>query len=215
METIIDFSDQIGEVRDQGSRETCLAFATTAAHELLHGLNQELCVEWLYFYTVKYAGDKLGEGTFIPDISSALGLYGQPLEEVWRYKDTANFEDWIPPKYPEPLYHANGIYGNFVLDHIVDFLNDTIPVVITLTTDLVFQYPTVVNGEAIVEHDPESVKDMVHAVLVVGYGEIKNRKYFKVLNSWGKNWGSNRFAWLSEKFLEVNADEMLRLQLER
>ncbi len=56
---------------------------------------------------------------------------------------------------------------------------------------------------------------MVHAVLVVGYGEIKNRKYFKVLNSWRKNWGSNGFAWLSEKFLEVNADEMLRLQLER
>ena len=33
MDIEVDISDRFGEVSDQGRRLTCLAFATTAAHE--------------------------------------------------------------------------------------------------------------------------------------------------------------------------------------
>lgn len=215
METIVDFSDRFCEVRDQGKRNTCLAFATTAARELHHGLNRELCVEWLYYYTVKYAGDSPGDGIYIPDVSSALKIYGQPLEEVWEYKVIHNYDNWDAPKDPKPLYHANGVFNSFASETIVDSLKEYVPVIITIATDFAFQFPTIVNGYAIVEHDPKYVKDMLHAVLIVGFGIIQDRKYFNVRNSWGEKWGKNGYAWLSEKFLDVNAYEILRLQKQK
>ena len=30
---------------------------------------------------------------------------------------------------------------------------------------------------------------MNHAVVVVGYGELKGKDYYKVKNSWGSKWG--------------------------
>lgn len=63
METIVDLSQSLAKVRDQGERSTCLAFATTAAHEYLHGSHQSLCVEWLYYHALRIAGRKPDSGT--------------------------------------------------------------------------------------------------------------------------------------------------------
>ncbi|AXG70548.1 papain family cysteine protease [Kordia sp. SMS9] len=37
-----------------------------------------------------------------------------------------------------------------------------------------------------------------HAMIVVGYDD--NRSAFKVLNSWGQNWGNNGYCWISYSF---------------
>ena len=50
----IDLRSGTLPVRDQGeNRPTCLAFATTAAHEYVRRLNYRLCVEFLYFKAKK------------------------------------------------------------------------------------------------------------------------------------------------------------------
>lgn len=212
MDIIVDISDRICEVRDQGERDTCLVFAATVAHEILHRLSSSLCVEWLYFYAIKVAWLNLGDGTNIVGVSSALKQYGQPIEEVWRYEDISDFENRIPPRDPKPIYFADGIYEKFATRKLLDSLDQKHPVVVTLTTDIAFQYPQKFDGYAIVEHETSNAKDVFHAVLVVGYGIIEKRTYFKVANSWGEDWGVQGFAWLSEQFLNVNAYAMLWLQ---
>ena len=53
MDVEVDISDRFGEVRDQGPRLTCLAFAATAAHEYCQRLVQPLSVEWIYVLSCK------------------------------------------------------------------------------------------------------------------------------------------------------------------
>ena len=45
-----------------------------------------------------------------------------------------------------------------------------------------------------------------HALLAVGYNDVT--KSFKVMNSWGENWGSNGFAWVDYKVHEANVKQM-------
>ena len=37
-------------------------------------------------------------------------------------------------------------------------------------------------------------------MLIVGYDE--DRKAFKIVNSWGNNWGNNGFCWISYNFFK-------------
>jgi hypothetical protein len=47
-----------------------------------------------------------------------------------------------------------------------------------------------------------------HAMVIVGWGsynpKIPNKKYFKVLNSWGSNWCHSGFCYLSEEYITTN-----------
>jgi len=37
-----------------------------------------------------------------------------------------------------------------------------------------------------------------HAMLIVGYDNTKNA--FKIINSWGTNWGDNGYSWVNYNF---------------
>jgi hypothetical protein len=45
----------------------------------------------------------------------------------------------------------------------------------------------------------------LHAVTVIGYDE--GRKAFRIVNSWGTNWGDKGFLWLNEDFVRDYAIE--------
>lgn len=38
--------------------------------------------------------------------------------------------------------------------------------------------------------------DLNHAVLAVGYGELKGVKHYKVKNSWGTQWGDKGYIYM-------------------
>lgn len=217
MEVIADLSKKFGQIREQGERGTCLAFATTSAHEYLHKLSQPLCVEWLYFYTSMAEGKSLadmksGVGIDIPCLLEVLQSKGQPFESVWPYIDDPKLQIWEPPHNPEPLFYASSAYSSFKLNEILTFLDLAQPVVLTFWAEEEFLHPEYKEDLAIVDIDPPSSKIAMHAILVVGYGFLNNKVYIKVRNSWGIDWGINGHAWVSEEFLSAYADEYISLE---
>lgn len=212
MEIIVDISHKSGKIRNQGNRRTCLAFAASSANEFLHGLRGLLCVEWLYYHALKIARMKPDAGTSVVEILSALEENGQPHEEKWRYSEELDISNWLPPKEPGLIFFASGEYSNYSFAEIVSFLQLGQPVVVTLQTNMEFFNAAMVEGISTVEYVHSSEKFENHAVLAVGYGVLNQRKYLKIRNSWGLNWGENGYAWLSEDFLRENALDILWLR---
>ena len=61
------------------------------------------------------------------------------------------------------------------------------------------------------ENNPFLPKLGGHAVLAVGFGLLKRRKYVKILNSWGTEWGDRGYSWVNEDYLSENAEEFFHL----
>lgn len=40
----------------------------------------------------------------------------------------------------------------------------------------------------------ENKKAVLHALIIVGYGEVNGEAFYLVQNSWGKKWGYKSFA---------------------
>jgi hypothetical protein len=53
------------------------------------------------------------------------------------------------------------------------------------------------NGDTIADWDANSI-DGGHAILFAGYRHVNGKRQFLVHNSWGKEWGDNGFAYISE-----------------
>jgi hypothetical protein len=76
--------DRFGPARDQGERETCLAFAMSDAHAAARGSPWlPLCCEYLFYYAKQRDPTPANEGTTIPAIRAALQHDGQPVENDW------------------------------------------------------------------------------------------------------------------------------------
>jgi C1A family cysteine protease len=60
------------------------------------------------------------------------------------------------------------------------------------------------------EHDP-TLYWASHAMLVVGYNDAL--KAFKVVNSWGKNWGNEGYCWISYGFFKKHTSPDYKIGL--
>lgn len=216
MKVEVDLSHRFCKVGEQGDRLTCLAFATTSAHEYHQELSESLCVEWLYYYAAIIGGElpgpgKFGPGTLISEVSLVLEELGQPFEHVWPYKTDPNLQTWSPPQNPKPRFFASCTFGSFSLDKIKKILDSAQPVVITCWAEDEFQSTDKKGNLAIVDINLPSSYLAMHAILAVGYGTLNKKVYLKVRNSWGTNWGIEGYAWVSEDYLNAYADECLHL----
>jgi hypothetical protein len=74
------------------------------------------------------------------------------------------------------------------------FLSKDMPVIIAVYTDDVFSGFYNKTENDIYKRTPSDDKDGLHAILLVGYDNSKHA--FKILNSYGKTWGANGYAWI-------------------
>jgi C1A family cysteine protease len=201
IEVLVDLRDQFGDVRNQGERPTCMAFAVSDAHSFARGNTSPLSVEYAYFHAVrKRANTDRTTGVSFDAMSEAIANDGQPLESGWPYlTKLAAGDAWTPPKELGVLFHRAASKLSGGIADIVASLDAGRPVVMVMNISISFfnaapnQVLPALIGEPRVN---------THAVIAVGRGEITSGPCLLVRNSWGTSWGDGGYAWIHEDYLK-------------
>lgn len=203
----VDFRDDLPPVRQQGRRQTCLAFATSTAHEQRRGSPDALSVEYLFFHAVaRTHGANPDAGTSMDAAAAALAFDGQPIESVWPYQSTQLYVPaWSPPLVQGGVHRGQMTVGRLLFADLCAALDAKRTVVLGLIITDAFRDADSGGMLPTRSLDPERG---AHAVLAVGHGAgAAGTHYLLIRNSWGPRWAHNGHAWLSENYIERQLHE--------
>lgn len=187
-----DLSTELGPIRDQGHRGTCLAFAVTATHEQARrshrGFAAVLGEEILYWACKQVDGDRV-PGTSPGSAASALISTGQSAAVLWPYDGDRNdaAADYTPTTAAlEPGEMRRASLKGTVPD--VDLLRDVLRggQAVVLGLELWPQFYEAHGGKLGVPA-PDDLLSENHAVALVGFDD--GEQEFLLRNSWGETWG--------------------------
>ena len=199
IEAIRDLRPVLLAVRSQGSRPTCLAFATSAANENLARVDEHLSVEYLYFHAVaRTPGASPHVGTTMEAAAEALLHDGQPVETHWPYLDAIPI-GWTPPTLTTQSFRGALRVGRLSFEEIVAELDAERPVVLGLLISDAFYIP---DSEGRVVSETGDIVRGGHALLAIGHGAERDGRFLLVRNSWGTDWGLSGHAWLRQDYVE-------------
>jgi C1A family cysteine protease len=188
-----DLSAELGDVRDQGPRSTCLVFAATAVHEQARrqrraDQTKRLGEEVLYWLCKRIDGDH-DSGTYPRSATAALRSPGQSPDALWPYDaardDTA--ADYAAPaaaQDPAQMRRASMRGISRSLEAIRSRVSEGHAVLLAI--DLWPQFFDAPDGALGTPAVPDLIGDG-HAVVAVGYDD--DRRQLLIRNSWGRSWG--------------------------
>ena len=199
----LDYRTELGPARDQGARPTCVAHASTTAHEHARGSKLALSPEYLHYFASPNDGPD--HGVDFPELSRALFDPGQPAETDCSYRTDDPPPGWAPPSNLS-LYRRRSTSGDPHPDGVEALLNAGRLPVLGIATTNAFYNPT---PPWVISHAGPIVG--FHAVVAVGLGTASASRGFLIRNSWGTAWADAGHAWLDDAFVLQHLQDMLVL----
>lgn len=198
----VDFRPKLGPVRDQGTRQTCLAHASSVAHEHSRGSGLTLSPEYLHFFAV--TGRSSG-GRTIDGLVNALKRAGQSTEADCPYLSSDPPKGWKPPGAlrvfrcaSEPKFPSAAEVERALKAGSIPVLGISLPEPFFLPSP-----PWIIPARG-------SLRGL-HAVAAVGIAAHGSIKLILVRNSWGADWGDGGHAWLDFDFIGQHLKDLLVL----
>ena len=201
---------------NQGQQPSCTAWASGyalmsfyQANKRKWGLNDQTHVfSPSYLYQNIKTGTSCSNGTYISDALNFLKNTGNvPITDFPYDANSCK----APNASLKSVASDYKIKGWFRVDDVrnltdlKDYLSKDIPVVIASYTDEAFS--NYYNKKESDTYHWKSGQDKGgnHAMLLVGYDNT--RSAFKIMNSWGKNWGSGGFVWVDYESFRTMVSE--------
>jgi len=196
----VDLRARLLAVRDQGPRPTCLAHATTVAHEHARGATEPLAPEYLHFFASQ---QRPWLGCTIPETAQALEVEGQPPELDCPYHPIQPTPAWRPPIGIPVLRYLSEVKPPSVHE-VEQWIKSGRVAILSLTMPESFydpRPPWIIDSSGAIRGR--------HAVAAVGIGTYKGARSVLIRNSWGDQWGDAGHAWLDESFLTQHLKGLL------
>ena len=196
---MIDCTSSMRPVRDQGQRGTCVAFATSAAHEQGRAarrgaLADDLSIELLFWRCKQLDGDSQDCTTF-QSARHALDDPGQCEETHWPYAPVRDLADpYDPPASASaaPMARATMVPLSTDTDVIAAVVADGRPVIAGL---LIWEGFYTCSSKTLSPPTEGIDQTALHAVCLTGLD--KDDGTVMVRNSWGPGWGDGGYAWVA------------------
>lgn len=198
----IDLRSLLPPVRNQGGRNTCIAFAATGAHSVLCGTPApSLSVEYVHYHACKKRPVfNPHEGTSVSNMFDAVAEAGQPHDSMWPYLDVLpmDLSAYHPPVVPPALYrHSGELFNDF--EAISIHLQKGIPVLLGLRLSTSFH---LLSAMEILEFDPDPNPAGHHAVVAIGCRTVRSETVLVLRNSWGDGWADAGHGHVNETYLK-------------
>lgn len=192
-----DLSASLPPVGHQGQQQSCVAWAVAYA---LKSYQEKVEIGQQLLFSPSFIYNQINNGQNVPTyVTDALNVLSQQgvcnLEEM-PYNDN----DWVS----KPSTTARDNAKKYRIDfwrrvNIMDIKE--------VKAQIASGYPVIIGAQVSNEFIEDGRKEKAnyiwktpgtsaggHAMLVVGYDDTKNA--FKLMNSWGTDWGDNGFGWL-------------------
>jgi len=190
---IVDLRSDLPLARDQGARDTCVAFSVTCAHEAARHELEMLSEDALHWGCKTIDGDWKG-GTSFETVASALSQPGQPEASTWPYDlALAKGEPIVPP----PGVSPNDGWRRARLEATEPTESSVCAAlaagrVVVLGVELTPQW-YLVDGSGMMS-PLAGGEDLfgLHAIAATGYDQGSGVLWIR--NSWGPGWARDGYA---------------------
>lgn len=195
---LIDMSDKMPDPGNQGEQQSCVAWAIAYA---LKSYQENVQLGTKLLFSPSYIYNQINNGQNVPTVvQDALNILSQ--QGVCLYDEMPyNQGDWKSQPTAEMKASAKRFkIANWRQINTVDikevktFLAGGLPVVIGANVSGDFIQDGFRKGKNFIWSD-KGTPEGGHAMLIVGYDDDKSA--FKIINSWGNNWGDNGYGWIS------------------
>ena len=196
----VDLSDKMPPVGNQGLQQSCVAWAIAYA---LKSYQEKLELGQQFKFSPSFIYNQINNGlnapTYVTDALNLLSDQGVCTMDEMPY----NENDWIT----KPSQLAKTDAKKFRIDF---WRQVNISDIKEVKAQLAAGYPVIIGADVSKEFGNDGFNQKAdyiwkdagtpsggHCMLLAGYNDQKGA--FRVMNSWGKEWGDNGFSWIDYK----------------